>query len=139
MPDNNDIPENEREMENLSKAIVDAILSSSDVKEALEKLQKLDASTANSIMVFLVRLDSLSEISGNEVQKEKFIEEAMKLKPQKRRGRKKQASPPIIDGKIISKNEEKFLDYLSKNFDQAKWLKNNKLKIEGEEEEGSSS
>lgn len=117
-------------MEALSKAIVEAIMSSGDVKEALDKLQKLDASNINSIMVFMVRLDSLA--NGGEKGKKMFpiIEEPLKLKSKKRRARKSQEKPPIVDGKIISKNEQKFMDYLSLNFDQIAWLKKNKLKLD---------
>jgi len=58
------------------------------------------------------------------------IEEALELKPKKRKGRKISPKPSIVDGKIISKNEQKFLDYLSLNFDQQEWLKRNKLKLD---------
>ena len=120
----------ESDMEALSKAIVEAIMSSGDVKEALDKLQKLDAGNINSIMVFMVRLDSLAH--GNEKGKkiEPLIEEPLRLKPKKRRGRKSQEKPSIVDGKIITKNEQKFMDYLSLNFDQIAWLKKNKLKLD---------
>ena len=117
-------------MEALSKAIVEAIIGSSDVKEALDKLKKLDASAANSIMVFMVRLDSLSGANDSGKKLDPVIEEALEMKPKKRKGRKPQEKPRVVDGKIISKNEQKFLDYLSLNFDQQEWLKKNKLKLD---------
>jgi len=103
----------EKDMEALSKAIVEAIIGSSDVKEALEKLQKIDAHAANSIMVFMVRLDSLSGAGEKGKRMDPVIEEALELKPKKRKSRKTSPRPPIVDGKIISKNEQKFLDYLA--------------------------
>ena len=109
---------------------MEAIIGSSDVKEALEKLQKIDANAANSIMVFMVRLDSLSGANGKGKHIDPVIEEALELKPKKRKGRKPHEKPPVVDGKIISKNEQKFLDYLSLNFDQQEWLKKNKLKLD---------
>lgn len=120
----------EKDMEALSKAIVEAIIGSSDVREALEKLKKLDAGAASSIMVFMVRLDSLSGANGKGKNMDPIIEEAMEMKPKKRKSRKTSPKPPIVDGKIISKNEQKFLDYLSLNFDQQEWLKKNKLKLD---------
>ena len=120
----------EKDMEALSKAIVEAIIGSSDVKDALDKLQKIDAQAANSIMVFMVRLDSLSDVGGKDKKMDPLIEEALEMKPKKRKGRKTHEKPPVVDGKIITKNEQKFLDYLSLNFDQQEWLKRNKLKLD---------
>jgi hypothetical protein len=125
MPDSH-----EKEMEELSKAIVEAIMGSNDVKEALEKLKKIDSNTANSIMVFMVRMDSLSNTNEKCRKIDPIIEESLRLKPKKRRGRKAQEKPFIVDGRILSRNEQKFLDYLSFNFDQIAWLKKNKLKLD---------
>lgn len=117
--------DNDKEMDDLSKAIVESILNSEDVKRSLKKMQKTSDSAKNSIMVFMVRLDSLSE----QAEKEKGIE-ACRLKPKKRKPRKKIGKPEVIDGKTITGNEQKFLDFLSENFDQKEWLKRNKISLD---------
>ena len=48
VPPNND---NDKEMEELSRAIVEAILGSGDVKTALEKLQEMDAAARTSFIL----------------------------------------------------------------------------------------
>lgn len=125
----------EREMEKLSRAIVEAILNSKDVKQAIEKLIKIEENSARSLMVFVLRLDSLSEFreSGySEIRDmhEDETEEIEPERPRKRRIRRKTENPDIVDGKQISINEKKFLEYLSEKFDTKKWLKRNRISLD---------
>lgn len=115
----------DREMEALSKAIVEAILGSNDVQRALKKVESIELSSNNSIMVFVVKLDSLSEV------KEKLEKGTLReiKPPAKKKACKKTEKKEVIDGKILSLNEEKFLNYLSQNFDQEIWLKRLKLTL----------
>lgn len=125
-------------MENLSKAIVEAILASGEVKKALEKVQASDsAAAAKSLMVFMLRLDSIAEL------KDRFESETEDLsdfgiedeqpKPKRRRLRKKSdqpSLPDIIDGRVVSRSEKKFLEFLADKFDQSNWLKKNGIKLD---------
>lgn len=123
MPDNSS-----EDMEKLSRAIVEAIMDSEDVRRALKKMQKLNEAVTNNFMVFMVRLDSLSD-SQNEKNGIR-LEEIPNKKLKKHRTARKSVSPFVVDGKLISQNEKFFLDYLSKNFNQKAWLEKNKLKLE---------
>jgi len=132
----------DREMEKLSRAIVEAILASDDVKQSLEKLQHVDSSTYKSLMVFMLRLDSLSDfrnklssdISDMDDMPDLELEKGDELSiPKKRKVRKnidKASLPEIIDGRLISRSEKKFLDFLSEQFDQDSWLRKNGLTLD---------
>lgn len=115
-------------MEKLSRAIVEAIMGSEDVRKALKKMQKLNDATASNFMVFMVKLDSLSDSQNekNGIRLEGIPGKRLK----KRKTGKKSVKPFIVDGKLISENEKVFLDYISKNFDQKAWLEKNKLTLE---------
>ncbi len=116
------------DMEKLSRAIVEAITGSEDVRQALKKMQKLNDAVANNFMVFMVKLDSLSDNQNgkNGIRLEEIPGKRLK----KRKAGKKSVKPFIVDGKVISENEKVFLDYISKNFDQKAWLEKNKLRLE---------
>ncbi len=123
MPENHD-----RDMEKLSRAIVEAILGSKDVKQALELIQNVDERTAKTLMVFVLKLDSLSEIKSAEISefRDGEIEETEEFRQEKlkrRKVRRKLESPEVIDGRAVSKSEKKFLDYLSDKFDTEGWLR----------------
>ena len=127
----------EGEMENLSKAIVEAILASGDVKKALEKMQASDSNIAKSMMVFMLRLDSIAELKDRfDADPEELSEFGMEdelQKPKRRRLRKKvnlPSLPDIIDGRVVSRSEKKFLEFLADNFDQGNWLKKNGIKLD---------
>jgi len=127
----------EGEMENLSKAIVEAILASGDVKKALEKVQASDSNISKSLMVFMLRLDSIAELKdrfeGEPEELSDFGMEEELQKPKRRRLRKKgnlPALPDIIDGRVVSRSEKKFLEFLADNFDQGNWLKKNGIKLD---------
>lgn len=116
------------DMEKLSRAIVEAIMGSEDVRRAIKKLQKLNDAATNNFMVFMVKLDSLSD-SQNEKNGIR-LEEIPTKRLKKRKAGKKSEKPFIVDGKLISESEKVFLDYISKNFDQKAWLEKNKLTLE---------
>lgn len=127
----------EGEMENLSKAIVEAILASGDVKKALERVQSSDSAAAKSLMVFMLRLDSIAEFKERlESEQDEMFDlgiEDEQQKPKRRRLRKKNDLPPlpdIIDGRVVSRSEKKFMEFLADNFDQTNWLKKNGIKLD---------
>jgi hypothetical protein len=121
---------NPNDMENLSKAIVEAILGSDEVSQALGRVNMSVEGFGKNFMVFVVNLDSLADAKKKEKERlDSAINEA-DIKPKRRRPAKKENSPDIIDGKLITENEKKFQDFLSENFDSESWLKNLKLRLE---------
>ncbi len=122
--------ENQKEMEELSRAIVEALLGSNDVKRSLDKLNKVESDANKNFMVFVLKIDSLAKQKGKGMENCKE-NEILQLKPKPtRKVRRKDEKPDIVDGKVISKNERKFLDYISKSFDQEAWLKWLRLKLD---------
>jgi len=121
------------EMEKLSRAIVEAIINSEDVKSAIEKIGKIDEKMAKSMMVFILKLDSLTDFKGGFADFEEDMDKFEDIPParlKKRKSRKKQEKAELVDGKIISGNEKKFLEFLSNNFDSKDWLKKNKISLD---------
>jgi hypothetical protein len=117
-------------MENLSKAIVEAILASEDVKQALEKLNATDDVTGKNFMVFMVSLDSLSDARKLEMEAKSAGLIPEMPKPKRRKPVKKSETPELIDGQLISPNEKKFHDFIAEKFDSESWLKRLRLKLE---------
>ncbi len=122
--------DNDNDMENLSKAIVEAILASEDVKQAIEKLGASDEAPSKNFMVFMVSLDSLSDMKrlGSATQNEEMMPELPK--PRRRKPVKKTDVPELIDGHPLSPNEKKFQDFVSDKFNSESWLKALRLKLE---------
>ncbi len=123
----------DREMEHLSKAIVEAILGSDDVKKALEKLNTSEDTLGKNFMVFMVSLDSLNDAKRGTKSLEmgdlgEMPEEMPK--PRRRRPVKRADTPDHIDGEPLSKNEKNFRDMLSDHFDTEAWLKSLKLRLD---------
>lgn len=127
MPKENDP---DKEMENLSKAIVEAILASDDVKSALEKLNESPEAVGKNFMVFMVSLDSLNGFKAGrkDIDFEGLSEEMPK--PKRRRPGRKPMMPDLIDGKPVSENEKRFQDMMSDQFDSDEWLKKLRLRLE---------
>ena len=126
----------DREMEHLSKAIVEAILGSDDVKKALEKLNTSEDTLGKNFMVFVVSLDSLNDAKKGAKNHELGdlndigdMPEEMP-KPRRRRPVKRADTPDHIDGEPLSKNEKNFRDMLSDHFDSEAWLKSLKLRLD---------
>ncbi|GMT41777.1 MAG: hypothetical protein IEMM0002_0188 [bacterium] len=120
----------DEDMEKLSRAIVEAIMSSEPVRRALGKMHNVEDSLPSNFMVFMLRLDSLVDGKNGNKKGEIRLEEFSKEKPKKRKSRKPAKRLPIVDGRLLSENEKTFLDYLSKKFDQKAWLKKNKISLD---------
>ncbi|MBI5178315.1 MAG: hypothetical protein HZA04_03545 [Nitrospinae bacterium] len=119
----------DKEMENLSKAIVEAILGSGEVKHALEKLGGEEAGGKN-FMVFMLSLDSLADAKKREVQPENGVIQPEMPKPRRKKPAKKNGVSELIDGKPVTPNEKKFHDFVADQFDSESWLKNLRLRLE---------
>lgn len=124
--------ENERpedDMEMLSKAIVDAIIKSKEVREAIRKLSDTDESYSKSFMVLMLRVQNLVESIG--VDLSKAVDPASddefnpaRVKPSASRKKKnRDIFKNLVDGKVETPSELAFREFLAKRFDQDEWLK----------------
>lgn len=130
MPDDKD---REKEIETLSRAIVEAIIKSKDVRQAVNKLSNKEDLFSGSLMVLMVKLQNLAdsvamddeEAFGDDIEDGAVIENDI-INPTE--------SKPIDfdsyeEGKKLSSNEAAFRKFLSENFDQKKWLKRHGLNL----------
>lgn len=130
----------EREFEKLSKAITEAVMTSAKVRKIVSDIQKKDEVCAQSFMVLVLRLSTLTESLESEeadaalAQGEPEAPESeAQQKPKKksaRRGRKKaDKASQFIDGEKLSDKEIEFQEFINRDFDQDDWLKQNKLQF----------
>ncbi len=109
----------DEDYEKLSKAITEAVLSSSKVKKVVSEIQQRDDICPQSFMVLVLKLQSLTE--GFDVEVEEAPE---KPKKKARRTKKKTAGEgQYIDGAKLSKKEIEFEEFIKERFDQEEWLK----------------
>ncbi|MBI3600253.1 MAG: hypothetical protein HY097_06385 [Nitrospinae bacterium] len=109
----------EEDIERLSKAIVDAIVRSKEVRSALARLIEKDVLLDKGFMVLMIKMQALAELAG-------FIEKSARGK---RRARKKD-EPQYIDGRELTPNEVAFLEYCAKKFNEKEWLKKAGIALE---------
>ncbi|MBI4667402.1 MAG: hypothetical protein HY751_13445 [Nitrospinae bacterium] len=124
---------NEKDMEVLTRAIVEAITKSRDVRDAIKRLSEGEEVCSKSFMVLMLKVRSLAESMGFDVADE------CRHEPLKPRATGKPAAPPqedvvklsgrVEDGKALSDSESLFRDYLAEKFDQDAWLKKLGLKL----------
>lgn len=135
MPDNDD-KNNEKDMEILTRAIVDAITKSRDVRDAIRRLSDADEVCSKSFMVLMLKVQSLAESMGLELPATCSSEPDKPAAPQKekKRGEAKQAAIKkiaggVVDGKKLTQREIEFCEYMAQNFDSVEWLKKHGLII----------
>ena len=102
----------EEDIERLSKAIVDAIVSSKEVKSILSRLIEKDVMVDKGFMMLMIKVQALSELAD-------MAEKDTKAK----KSSKKKSTKQYIDGRELTPSEIAFLDYCTKNFDEKEWLK----------------
>ena len=112
-----DFGNHEKKLEKLSRAITEAILRSNNVRKALLDLQREDLIGSNSFIMLVMCMDGLADLVNS-------IHE--------NRGRRSWASKKgkedqYIDGRKLTQSEIDFYEYLAENFDEAEWLKKNRL------------
>ena len=106
----------EEELEKLSRAIAEAIFSSKNVKKIIEEIREKDLILPHTLMVMVLKLDTLSNISdGSQVDLDNV------------HMKKKKAKRQFIDGKELDVNEIAFQEFLIKRFNDKEWLKKNGL------------
>lgn len=124
----------EREFEKLSKAITEAVMTSSKVRQIVSEIQKKDEVCAQSFMVLVLKLSTLTESLESETEPDtesdtigETAEEKPKKKQQRRTPKKAEKPSQFIDGEKLSRREQEFNEYVNRDFDQDDWLKKNKL------------
>ena len=132
----------EREFERLSKAITEAVMTSAKVRKIVSEIQKKDEVCAQSFMVLVLKLSTLTESvetdtsediieAEAETEVETETESSVEEKPKKKTVRKSRKKPEeerqFIDGEALSKKEVEFQEFINNQFDQGDWLKKNKL------------
>ena len=114
----------ERSFEKLSKAITEAVMTSSKVKKIVAEIQKNEEICPKSFMVLVLKMEVLTDSLELEVEEE-FTQE--NPTPKKRASRKSPKKTQFIDGKQLTKKEIEFQEYSNKKFNTEEWLKKNGL------------
>ena len=114
----------ERSFEKLSKAITEAVMTSSKVKKIVAEIQKSEEICPKSFMVLVLKMEVLTDSLELEVEEELTEERPTPKKPASRKSPKK---TQFIDGKQLTKKEIEFQEYSNKKFNTEEWLKKNGL------------
>ena len=114
----------ERSFEKLSRAITEAVMTSSKVKKIVAEIQKSEEICPKSFMVLVLKMEVLTDSLELEVGEELTEERPA---PKKRANRKSSKRAQFIDGKQLTKKEIEFQEYSNKKFNTEKWLKKNGL------------
>ncbi|MFH1995211.1 MAG: hypothetical protein ABIJ24_05920 [Nitrospinota bacterium] len=118
MPKKDNDREHPEELDRLSKAIIEAILSSAKVKQALAELREGSIKLDNSHMVLVLNMKGMSHGGEN------HIEQPNETTPKKR------DFSHQVDGRDLSRNEIQFYEHEANNFDEDGWLKKIKISLE---------
>jgi hypothetical protein len=116
----------ERNFEKLSKAITEAVMTSSKVKKMVAEIQKNDEICPKSFMVLVLKMEVLTDSVELEVAEEEELTEDQPA-PKKRIIKKSSKKPQFIDGQQLSKKEIEFQEFSNKKFNTEEWLKKNGL------------
>ena len=114
----------ERSFEKLSKAITEAVMTSSKVKKIVAEIQKSEEICSKSFMVLVLKMEVLTDSLELEVEEEPTEESPA---PRKHASRKPPRKAQFIDGKQLTKKEVEFQEYSNKKFNTEEWLKKNGL------------
>ncbi len=124
MPDDK---KRDKEMEALSKAIVEAIMKSADVKEALGKVLNRENLRDSSFMALLLKIENLTQSMGLEISCSCEFE-GEELVAEDTAGSDKQLlSENIEEDAKLSPQEKAFREFLADRFDEDEWLKKHGL------------
>ena len=114
----------EASFEKLSKAINEAVMTSSKVKKIDAEIQKDDDICSKSFMVLVLKMEVLTDSLELEIEEELKEERPA---PKKRKSKRSSRKPQFIDGQELSKKEIEFQEFANKKFDNDEWLKKNGL------------
>lgn len=117
--------------EKLNKAIMNAIVSSEDVRTVLADFKEKDMINNLSVLNLILSLEELSDLvftdddsSSFEPQSEEFAPKATE-KP----AEIKTPNPFKVDGRNLTPNEILFERFFQGKFDADKWLKKARIKL----------
>lgn len=102
----------EEDIERLSKAIVDAIINSKDVRRILSDLIEKDVIIDKGFIMLMIKMQTLAELASS----------AERAEGRKRQPRRKNSNQ-FIDGRELTPNEIAFLEYCARKFNEKDWLK----------------
>lgn len=106
-----------KEIEELSKAIINAIMNSEKVKRSLLNLHRQSLMSPESFLALILKMQDLIEV----------VERSDKKRPRKSNNTETQSWPQIIDGQKMDPKEIAFLHYCQEKFDEKEWLKKLRL------------
>jgi len=121
------------EMESLSRAIVDAIINSRDVRKAMRKISEADDSYSKSFMVLMLKLQNLADsidLDKNSQEQVKNFNIGSEMSGLTQPRAKKNEFKNFVDGKRESTSEIAFREFLASRFNQEDWLRKNGLTLE---------
>ncbi len=121
--DNGQIPE--EDYRKLYDAFVHAIGNSKEIRAIIENLRKKNKINSISMFALIVKLDQLL---GSYSLSAKTNLSAIKKK-ERTKCLNEAAEGECIDGEKLSPNEIAFEEFCRKNFDEEKWLKENRIKF----------
>jgi len=121
MPESNN---QDKEIEKLSKTIVEVILKSKEVKKILSKLSDQGSVSSDSFMILMLKVQSLTEASTKEDSRKKSTV------PKRKKVAKKSSEPKqTVDGVTLSQKEMSFLEYCVEQFNEEEWMKRNRISL----------
>ena len=119
-------PESDKEMERLSRAIVEAIVKSKDVRRAISDLSETEDIHSKSFMILMLKVANLAEAMGMETPSS-LDEDSSDEARRPARKEVETCGGDYEDGKKLSEAEAAFREFLSSRFDENRWLRNNGL------------
>ncbi|MBI5816574.1 MAG: hypothetical protein HZB29_13300 [Nitrospinae bacterium] len=122
----------DKNMEVLTRAIVEAITKSREVREAVRKLSETDEVCSKSFMVLMLKVANLADTMGLDFPDVCGHDAApRKTRSRADEGTGENAPKPeaVEDGRALSKREKEFREFLAENFDTEAWLKKLGLKF----------
>ncbi len=127
----------EKEYENLNDAILEAIVSSREIRKILKTLKDQEQIDNKAVLNLFLSLDELYEM----ISEKKNNSMVYKLEPvesnpsseqdeTKRKASTTSKNKDIIDGKPLSLNEARFESFYQGKFDQETWLKKARIRLQ---------
>lgn len=124
----------EKEMEELSRAIVAAITNSSKVRLAMEKIWERDKIGASSYMMMMLELKNLAEYLGLPDDANHSFDETTEDNESTLThpgdDDSEEDEKRVAEPETLTKNELAFREFLTERFDEADWLSKNRISFE---------
>ena len=131
----------EKELHELSQAIVEALTHNEDVMSQLADLKLRDVIDSSTLLGLALKISDLLELSGIAFTQEDIVEEPSALigdgdenndqnddtDTEKFAGDINEEEDAIIDGRELSSNEVAFQEWANNKFNEKEWLKSARL------------